>query len=371
VRKQTVKNAERYITDELKQYESEVLSAEERAHALEARLFDEIRERAATHIPRLQSAAAAAAAIDVLAGFASVATGGRYVRPMLDEANVLHIDDGRHPVLDQTLADRFVPNSAHLTEDNQRVLVITGPNMAGKSTYIRQTALLVLLAQTGSFVPARAMRWGLADRLFARVGASDEITRGQSTFMVEMTEAANILHHASAHSVVILDEVGRGTSTYDGLSLAWAVTEHLATQIGCRTLFATHYHELTELEELLAGVRNFNVAVREGQDRITFLHKIIEGGTDKSYGVHVARLAGIPRPVIDRAREILTELESNFARESHGRNLAARRTKQDRQLLLFADAGNEIAEELRQIDLNEMTPLEAFEKLRELHEKAQ
>ncbi len=371
VRKQTVKNAERYITDELKRYESEVLSAEEQANAREARLFDEIRGRTAEHIPQLQRAAAAAAALDTLTGFAYVASRRRYVRPEIADDSVLLIEEGRHPVLDPMLAERFVPNDTDLTAADKRVLVITGPNMAGKSTYIRQAALLVLLAQTGSFVPARAMRWGPVDRLFARVGASDEITRGQSTFMVEMTEAANILHHATRESLVILDEVGRGTSTFDGLALAWAVTEHLASQTRCRTLFATHYHELTELADLLQGVHNLNVSVHEGTDGIVFLHKIVEGGTDKSYGVHVAKLAGIPRPVIDRAKDILGELEANFARESHGQRLGAQRTRQDAQLLLFDDALDEIREEVRQLDLSQMTPMEAFDKLRELHEKAQ
>ena len=370
VRKQTLKNAERYITDELKKYEIEALSAEERANDREAELFDGIRRRTTEHIAELQRTAAASSAVDVLCGFAQLAVRRRYVRPEIVDESVLIIDDGRHPVLDTTLADRFVPNDCRLTETDHRLLILTGPNMAGKSTYIRQTALLVLLAQTGSFVPARAMRWGLVDRLFARVGASDDIARGQSTFMVEMTETANILHHATEESLVILDEVGRGTSTYDGLALAWAVTEHLATQTGCRTLFATHYHELTELADLLDGVRNYNVAVRETRDEVVFLHRIVEGATDKSYGVHVARLAGIPRPVVDRAREILGELETNFARESHGKQLAARRTARDDQLLLFEDPANAILDALAELDLNSITPLEALEKLRDLQDRA-
>jgi DNA mismatch repair protein MutS len=255
------------------------------------------------------------------------------------------------------------------------VLVITGPNMAGKSTYIRQIALLVLLAQIGSFVPAAEMELSLADRIFARVGASDEIMRGQSTFMVEMTEAANILHNATADSLIVLDELGRGTSTFDGLSLAWAITEHLATETRCRCLVATHYHELTELAELLKGVRNYNVAVRQvagekkGEDTIVFLHRIVEGGASESYGIHVARLAGVPRPVVTRSREILEELQRGFSRESRTPQLARKKTRDDAQLMLFKDPGEEILESLRDIEPDDLTPLEALQRLKEWKER--
>ena len=278
-------------------------------------------------------------------------------------------------MLDQTLADGFVPNDCTMDGNDARVLIVTGPNMAGKSTYIRQVALLVVLAQTGSFVPAASMTLSPADRIFARVGASDEIARGQSTFMVEMIEAANILNNATPHSLVVLDEIGRGTSTFDGLSLAWAITEHLANTVHCRTLVATHYHELTELEELLSGVRNYNVAVREwpGDDKreegIIFLHKIVPGGTDKSYGVHVARLAGVPRDVVDRSRQILTELERGFTRESRTTELAGARTKADSQLQLFEDPVEAVARMLRELDVNTLAPIDALQKVKDLQDR--
>jgi len=262
-----------------------------------------------------------------------------------------------------------VPNDTVMTPDEARLFVITGPNMAGKSTYIRQVALLTLLAQTGSFVPARSMRWSIVDRIFARVGAADEIMRGQSTFMVEMTEAANILHNATERSLVVLDELGRGTSTFDGLSLAWAISEHLAREVGCRALVATHYHELTELAELLSGVRNYNVAVREVPDQsrrdeaIVFLHRIVEGGASKSYGLHVARLAGVPRSVIERSREVFEELQRGFERESRSPQLARQRTRDDAQLPLFTDTGDGVLEELRSLDVDQITPLEALQRI--------
>ena len=372
VRKQTVKNAERYITDELKRFEDEALTAEEKARTLEYQLFERLRQQLAGRSAELARVADALGRLDVVAGLAELARQRRYVRPeLVDQPGYLEISGGRHPVLEQMLADSFVPNDTRQTATQGRVLVITGPNMAGKSTYIRQVALLALLAQTGSFVPAEAMKLALVDRVFARVGASDEIMRGQSTFMVEMTEAANILHHASAASLVVLDELGRGTSTFDGLSLAWAITEHLANEIGCRTLVATHYHELTELAELLAGVRNLNVAVREvpgsaaGEAGIVFLHRIVEGGTDKSYGVHVARLAGVPVPVVRRSQEILEELQRGFSRESHSPQLTRKRTRREQQLQLFRDPAEELYEDLRGVDPNAVTPLEALQKLKE------
>ncbi len=369
IRKQTVKNAERYITEPLKQYENEVLTAQERAKDLELELFAKVRQQARDFVPHLQAAATALATLDVLASLAHLAGERRYCRPEIVDGTLLDIREGKHPVLDQTLAEQFVPNDTTFDEKDQRLMIITGPNMAGKSTYIRQVALLVLMAQVGSFVPARAMRFGLVDRIFARVGASDEISRGQSTFMVEMVETANILHNASRRSLVILDEIGRGTSTFDGLSLAWAITEYLAKHLGCRTLFATHYHELTELSDLLEGVKNYNVAVREYRDEVIFLHRIVPGGADKSYGVHVARLAGIPKEVIARAGEVLVELEQNFARESHGSSLAAERTRTNDQFLLF-DMPHPCVEQLRQMNLAGLTPEQALDLLKTLQKQA-
>jgi DNA mismatch repair protein MutS len=311
-RKQTLKNAERYITPELKEYEEKVLTAEEKIHEREYELFMALRERVATQTGRLLQTAEVLATLDALAALAEVAASRQYCRPELCDEPVLEISDGRHPVLDQSLPPgTFVPNDAALGPDTGLFLLITGPNMAGKSVYIRQVALLTLMAQMGSFVPARLARIGLADRIFTRVGASDELNRAQSTFMVEMTEAANILNNATSRSLVILDEIGRGTSTYDGVSLAWAITEHLHDRVGCRTLFATHYHELAQLAEKLPLLRNYNVLVREWQDEIIFLHKIAPGSADKSYGIHVARLAGVPKEVWERAKEVLRELEAH------------------------------------------------------------
>ena len=366
VRKQTIKNAERYITDELKRYESEVLSAGERAKALEERLFEQVRAELAAHVPALQAAAAAVAQLDCLAAFAHLAVERGYRRPTITQDNVLHIVGGRHPVLAQTLRENFVPNDLHMLADKDRLLVITGPNMAGKSTYIRQAALLTILAQVGCFLPAEEATIGIADRIFTRVGASDELASGLSTFMVEMIETANILNNATARSLVILDEVGRGTSTYDGLALAWAISEHLALRLRCRTLFATHYHELTELEDLLDGVANLNVAVREWADEVIFLHKIVPGSTDRSYGIHVARLAGVPRDVIERARQILPRLQANLA---EGLNMAALSKKardSAAQAGLFADPAARLLAELRTLDLDHLTPMQALETLRRL-----
>jgi DNA mismatch repair protein MutS len=371
VRKQTVKNAERYITPRLKEHEVEVLTAEERALALEARLFEEVRKRVAAEIPRLQATADALARLDVLAALARVAAERSYVNPTIVDEPVLEIRDGRHPVIEQVLGSQFVPNDVCLGVEHPRVAIITGPNMAGKSTYIRQTALLALMAHMGSWVPARSATVGLVDRIFTRVGASDELARGRSTFMVEMSETANILNNATARSLVILDEVGRGTSTFDGVALAWAATEHVARRIGCRTLFATHYHELTELESILDGVANFNVAVREWQDQVIFLHKIVPGGTDKSYGVHVARLAGVPREVVDRAREILADLEASHV-DASGRPRVTPAVPgpsvRHVQLTLFEGAGSALLDELKKLDLDKMTPIDALNKLREMKE---
>ena len=367
VRKQTLKNAERYITDELKRYEADALTAEQRCKQREQDLFQEIRERIAGQTLHLQQVADALARIDVLGALAHVARRRHYCRPNVHADKELRIVGGRHPVLDHTLGNEFVPNDLELGSGAD-LAIITGPNMSGKSTYIRQSALLVLMAQMGSFIPAESASIGLVDRIFTRVGAADELTRGQSTFMVEMLETSNILNNATERSLVILDEIGRGTSTYDGLALAWAITEHLAGVVKCRTLFATHYHEITELGDLLGNVANLNVAVREWQDQVVFLHKILPGRTDKSYGIHVARLAGIPRSVIQRSGQILDELESNFAREAHAPELAgACGTPHDGQLLLFDNLpGDPLLDKLRQADLNNLTPLEAINLLHEI-----
>jgi DNA mismatch repair protein MutS len=312
VRKQTLKNAERYITPDLKEYEEKVLGAQDKIHNLEYELFVELRERVAAQTARLLGTADVMATLDVLASLSELAAARQYVRPELIDDAVLHVEAGRHPVLDQTLPPgTFVPNDITLGPDDGIFWLITGPNMAGKSTYIRQVALITLMAHVGSFVPAKSAKLGVTDRIFTRVGASDELSRGQSTFMVEMTEAANILNNASPRSLVILDEIGRGTSTYDGVSLAWSITEHLHDAVGCRSLFATHYHELAQLADSLPGLRNYNVLVKEQADGIVFLHRIAPGGADKSYGIHVARLAGVPTAVLERAEQVLVELEAH------------------------------------------------------------
>ena len=366
VRKQTIKNAERYITEELKEYETQVLGAEEKALELEQRIFDDIRGQAAQYVGRLQALADTAAQIDCLTALAYLAKRRNYVRPKVTCGGELIIHEGKHPVLAEILASEFVPNDIELGGGGGDILIITGPNMSGKSTYIRQVALLVLMAQTGSFIPAKDAQIGLVDRIFTRVGASDELVRGQSTFMVEMTETANIINNATERSLVVLDEVGRGTSTYDGLSLAWAVTEHIANKIKCRTLFATHYHELTELAELFANVKNCNVAVREWMDEVVFLYKILPGGTDKSYGIHVAKLAGVPQSILDRSKEILKELESTFTKEVTGDHLAKHKTKQPDKDTLFVQKHKSVLEKLASIDINKLTPIEAINLLSQI-----
>ncbi len=365
VRKQTLKNAERYITPELKEHEEKVLTADEKAKELEYDLFLELRQAVAASRRRMQSTAAALAQIDVLVALAELARERNYCRPTMSEEPVLRIVDGRHPVLDIVEPEgTFVPNDTQAGGDAGTILLITGPNMSGKSTYIRQVALITLMAQIGSFVPAREAAIGVADRIFARVGASDELARGQSTFMVEMLETARILNMATRRSLVILDEIGRGTSTYDGISLAWSVVEYLHKHVGCRTLFATHYHELTDLEQSLDGVKNLNVAVREWQDEVIFLHKIVDGAADKSYGIHVARLAGVPREVVERSKDILAQLEEEHL-DAEGRAKIARRPEKRRsgeiQLTLFGPADHPLLDDVRQVDLNQTTPLEALQ----------
>jgi DNA mismatch repair protein MutS len=355
IRKQTLVNAERFITPELKEYETLVLNAEERIHEIETRIFREICARLAQSALRLLATARAIAALDILASLAETAALGGYVRPEVTVEDVLDIREGRHPVVEKTLqGERFIPNDTTF-EEGERVRIITGPNMSGKSTYLRQVALIVLVAQVGSFVPAQSARIGLVDRIFTRIGAQDEIHSGQSTFMVEMVETANILHHATPRSLLILDEIGRGTSTYDGVSIAWAVVEYLHNhpRMRSKTLFATHYHELTQLAELLPGVRNYNVAVSEADGRVVFLHKIIPGGADRSYGIHVGQLAGLPKPVIQRASEIMQQLEA-----SSGKAVKLS-SSSPQQLALFPET-NPLLDELKNLDLNSITPIEAL-----------
>ncbi len=376
IRKQTIKNAERYVTPELKELETKVLKAEELARDLEYQIFAELRDAVTTHVKRILDTARAMAELDALAGLAQVAAENRYVAPAIHEGDddyEIKIVEGRHPVLERSSAcTTFVPNDAVLDLAKHRITILTGPNMAGKSTYIRQVALTVLMAQIGSFVPAQEARIGVVDRIFTRVGAGDDISRGESTFMVEMVEIANILNNASKRSLVILDEVGRGTSTFDGLALAWAIAEHLHEKIGCRTLFATHYHQLTDLSSRYSGVVNKNVAVREWGDEIVFLHKIVEGGTDRSYGIHVARLAGVPQDVLARARGILADLE----RDEEGlaqRILAQKRGSSGKrgseQLSLFAPPPSEVETALKKLDLDSIAPIDALVALRDLKRK--
>jgi len=368
VRKQTIKNAERYITEELKKYETQILGAEEKALELEQQIFEDLRGQAAQYVSRMQALAETTAQCDCLAALAYLAKRRNYIRPKVTNGGELIIHDGKHPVLGEILGSQFVPNDIEIGNGAGDILVITGPNMSGKSTYIRQVALLVLMAQTGSFIPAKDAQIGLVDRIFTRVGASDELVRGQSTFMVEMTETANIINNATERSLVILDEVGRGTSTYDGLALAWAITEHIANKIKCRTLFATHYHELTELAELFTNVKNCNVAVREWMDEVVFLYKILPGGTDKSYGIHVAKLAGVPQSILDRSKEILEELEIAFTKEVTSDRLAKHKTKQPDKDLLFVEKHKGVLEKLGSIDINNLTPLEAINLLSQIRD---
>jgi len=373
-RKQTLVNAERYITEELKEYELKVLNAQEMIVELEEKIFDLLRARLLEIIPRIQQTAAAIAALDALQSFAEVAVTGRYVCPHVHEGEEIRIVEGRHPVVERfDLREPYVPNDVALDLSENQILIITGPNMAGKSTYMRQAALIVLMAQIGSFVPAKEAFIGIVDRIFTRIGAADYLAFGQSTFMVEMNETAEILHNATQRSLVLLDEIGRGTSTFDGLSIAWAVTEYLHDHALARprTLFATHYHELVDIARERDRVRNFNIAVRESKDRIIFLRKIVSGGASRSYGIQVARLAGIPESVISRAKEILSNLEKKeidpWGRPGISRRRARKSASPNQpvQTELFGYAADELLKELESLDTNSLTPLEALNLLAE------
>ncbi len=372
-RRQTLAGAERYVTPELKEHEEKVLTAGERIEVRERALFESLRARAGAAIARLQCAASILAQLDVLASFAEVAAREGYARPAMSGDFALHIAGGRHPVVERMMPrDKFIPNDVSLTSD-ARMIILTGPNMAGKSTILRQIGLIVLMAQIGSFVPASSARIGIVDRVFTRVGASDNLVRGQSTFMVEMSETSAILHTATRRSLVLLDEIGRGTSTYDGVSIAWAVSEHLHDAIGCKTVFATHYHELTQLAEERSAVRNYTVAVREVGDEVLFLHTLIAGGADRSYGIEVGRLAGLPQAVVSRAREMLRLLEAEHHIVQHAvQNGAASRKPVDagEQLGLFASLPHPVVEKLRGMDVDNLTPLAALQLLAELQRDA-
>ena len=368
IRKQTLVGGERYVTPELKEYESKVLGSEERLKNLEYEIFQDVLDAAQKDSTPLNATSSALALVDFLASLSVVAKRHNYTKPFIDEHGIIEITDSRHPVLERLQADeRFIPNSVYMNTDDERLLIITGPNMAGKSTYMRQVALVIIMAQMGGFVPAAEAKIGLTDRIFTRIGASDFLTKGQSTFMVEMIEVANITHNATSKSLIILDEVGRGTSTFDGISIAWAVAEYILNTIGARTLFATHYNELTELALTHDGVRNFNVAVKEWGDEIIFLRKIEKGPADKSYGIQVARLAGLPDSIIKRAKDVLANLEKEELNETGLPKLAGKKSKKGTvQLDLFSTANDSVIQDIRTLDVNRLTPEEALKKLIEI-----
>jgi DNA mismatch repair protein MutS len=376
IRKQTLVNGERFITPELKEYEAKVLGAEERLKTLEYEVFIKIRNDIAKETEKLQKTSSAIAELDVLMSFAYIARKYNYERPLVEDSDIIQISEGRHPVIERmATGEKFIPNDCLMDSETNNILIITGPNMAGKSTYMRQVALIVLMAQIGSFVPAKEARVGIVDRIFTRIGASDVITKGQSTFMVEMIETANILNNATNKSLILLDEVGRGTSTFDGISIAWAVVEYIAKYLKSRTLFATHYHELTELSLTLDGIRNLNVAVKEWGDEIIFLRRIEEGAADKSYGIQVARLAGLPDVTIKRAKEILSNLEKAELNEIGEPRLAyaseseTPKVPKAGQLDLFTTQADPVIKELLGLDILNMTPIEALNKLFEMRKK--
>ncbi|MFC1516364.1 DNA mismatch repair protein MutS, partial [Thermodesulfobacteriota bacterium] len=376
VRKQTLVNAERYITDELKQYETKVLGAEDRRAVLEYKIFNDIRREVVKENTRIQKVAQFVAVLDCLLNLARIADQNDYHKPEINTDGQIIIEDGRHPVVEKMITgERFVPNSIRVDDNENQILVITGPNMAGKSTVLRQVALLVLMAQMGSFVPAGKASINITDKIFTRVGALDNLSQGQSTFLVEMQETANILNNATGQSLVIMDEIGRGTSTFDGLSIAWAVAEflHDLRDSGVKTLFATHYHELTELAHSKPRVKNYNIAVKEWNDRIIFLRKLVEGGTNRSYGIQVARLAGIPDEVIQRAKKILFEIENDENKLKGASFFLQEKDPLDKgheQIALFRKPDQRVIDRLHQLDISKMTPLDALNFLNELKEKA-
>ncbi|MEM0344022.1 MAG: DNA mismatch repair protein MutS [Thermoplasmata archaeon] len=365
-RKQTLTTGERFVTPELKEKERAILTAHERSCELEYEAFDRVRQTVAERVQAIRDVASAVAMLDVLNSFAEAAVLNRYCRPEMDESDVIMIKEGRHPVVERVLRGAFVPNDAYLDTGLNRLIILTGPNMAGKSTYLRQIADIVVMAQAGSFVPASEARLGVVDRIFTRVGAFDDLARGQSTFMVEMTELANILNSATRRSLILLDEVGRGTSTFDGLAIAWAVSEHLYDQskVGAKTLFATHYHQLTELAESLEGVKNYSMAVREQGSEVVFLRKVVPGKASKSYGIQVARLAGVPKDVVSRAEQVLSGIEEENVLE-----VRAGRKSQRQTLLMTSEDETAIMEELRKLDLSKMTPMDAYIKLNDLKKR--
>ena len=373
IRKQTLTGAERYITEELKNLENQILGAEEKVVNLEYEAFTNIRQEIAKNVVRLQTTSEVVSTLDVLASFAEVAEDMNYCKPDVNNFGIIDIKNGRHPVIEKILGTgSFVENDTHLDKDENRLAIITGPNMAGKSTYMRQVALITLMAQVGSFVPAEQATIGVVDKIFTRVGASDDLSMGQSTFMVEMMEVASILKEATPNSLVILDEIGRGTSTYDGLSIAWAVAEYIADKekCGAKTLFATHYHELTALEEKIEGVKNYSIAVKEKGEDIIFLRKIISGGTDESYGIHVAKLAGVPKEVTARANKILQSIERKNVLT--GKKEEKKDKKQvEGQFDMYNYKLAEIAHEIDKINLNELTPIDALNTLVKIKEKMQ
>lgn len=370
IRKQTLSNAERFITPELKEKESQILTASERSAALEYEIFCRIRELAAQNSARLQATARALGELDALASLAELAIIQNYVRPKFDDTGVIQVTEGRHPVVESLLSEKFIPNDTNLDMEKNRVMILTGPNMAGKSTYMRQIALIVIMAQAGSFVPAKAAKLGIVDRVFTRVGAFDDLSRGQSTFMVEMSQVSDILKNATKRSLILLDELGRGTSTFDGLSIAWAVAEYIhSKKVGAKTIFATHYHQLNELEDLLKGVVNCNIAVKEEKDDIIFLRKVIPGSTNRSYGIQVAKLAGMPQEVVERAKKLLQDIEAQTVMDLADAPASKKRPKTYTQLVMFQDAvptEDPVVGELRSLDVDHLTPMQALQKLHEL-----
>jgi DNA mismatch repair protein MutS len=378
IRKQTLTNAERFITPELKEYEEKILNSEEKTAELEAKLFNELRLLIAAEAEAIQKNSQNIAVLDCVVSFAEVASENGYVRPEVDETTRIEIRGGRHPVIEKLLppGEEYTPNDTIVDNEGNQILIITGPNMSGKSSYLRQAGLIVLLAQVGSFVPARSAKIGVVDRIYTRVGASDNIASGESTFLVEMHEAANIVNTATARSLILLDEVGRGTSTFDGISIAWALTEYIHNRIGAKTIFATHYHELNELADLYQRIKNLKVEVREYGDKVIFLHKVVPGFADHSYGIQVAQMAGLPDEVTERAKKILSNLEGSELTlhddsKSQKKKVKGRIAPSEVQLTLFEMRDDPLREEIKNIDIDKITPIEALQKLASLKKKTE